>query len=125
MERFEEMLGRTITEIVVDKPYDDKITFTFDDGSTAWLYHSQDCCESVRIEEIHGDLDDLVGAPLLLVEEVTLDDGVPDDEGRTGSNDCWAWTFYKLATVKGYVTLRWLGESNGYYGIGVDFGWSA
>lgn len=57
-------------------------------------------------------MDDLVGSPLLQAEEVSADD--PEDYPDY-DQEYHTWAFYKFATIKGSVTLRWLGESNGYY----------
>jgi hypothetical protein len=80
------------------------------------LYHYQDCCESVNIDDIVGDLSDLEGEPLLIAEEVSGEAPVLEDE----YHDVVEWTFYKFATRKGYVDVRWFGESNGYYSTSVD-----
>jgi hypothetical protein len=96
-------------------PHDfaDEIRFTSTCGRTFLLHHHQDCCENVCIEDIAGDVEDLVGSPILMAEEAT---SVAEVEHESGT-----WTFYKFATNKGYVTIRWLGTSNGYYSESVDF----
>lgn len=71
------------------------------------------------MEDICGDLNDLVGVPLLVSEEVHSND--PEPVPIQLVNESYTWTFYKFATTKGYVTIRFLGESNGYYSERVDF----
>ena len=79
------------------------------------MSHYQDCCEQVYIEDIVGDINDVVGSPILLAEEAISHD---DDKGNFESI---TWTFYHLSTIKGGVTIRWCGSSNGYYSESVDF----
>jgi hypothetical protein len=72
--------------------------------------------------DIVGDIKDLIGHPLLIAEEVTNEQDVnPEGVKVPGWQDSFTWTFYKLATVKGYVTISWYGESNGYYNESVSF----
>jgi hypothetical protein len=93
------------------------VTFTCSDGSVLEFYHSQDCCESVVIEDVTGDINDLLNSPIIMASEETS-----RYEGD-GYTDSGTWTFYKFATIKGYVTIRWLGTSNGYYSETVDYVW--
>jgi len=115
------LLGKTLNKIdVLQRNSSDRweagdyIVFATDDGKVYKMYHEQDCCEYVHIEDIVGDVQDLVGSPITMTDEVINKTRDDDDESTT-------WTFYKLATVKGYVTIRWHGSSNGYYSESVDF----
>lgn len=112
----EELLGRVVKEIV-GKEGDDELILKTEDGKKFSMWHQQDCCEYVRLEQVDGNLEDLIGYPILQAEESTNNDVF---DGKPSYIDSHTWTFYKLATKKGYVTLRWLGESNGYYGEEVD-----
>lgn len=114
-----DLMGKTLTSAT--KESEDRIVFLTDEGEKYCMYHSQDCCENVYIEDICGDLEDLIGSPILRAEERESGDWpgeVAEPEYRPES---FTWTFYELATNKGSVTIRWLGESNGYYSESVYF----
>lgn len=107
-----QMLGCTFTAVTVNEDRDEIV---FEGPVSFRMYHSQDCCETVELEEVIGDLSDLVGSPIIEAECVTnCEDNAPEYA------DSFTWTFYKLGTRKGHVTLRWLGQSNGYYSEAVD-----
>ncbi len=85
------------------------------------MYHSQDCCESVGVHDMIGDLNDLLDTPILDVKEEIGSDwpsDVPVPEYRESS---FTWTIFTITTAKGVVIIRWLGESNGYYSESVSF----
>lgn len=114
--KFEDLVGQTLSK--VENNFNEELIFTLGNGEKYALWHSQDCCESVSIEDIVGNLDDLIGTPILMAEEATSED---IQLGQKYTDSCFVWTFYKLATIKGYVTIRWFGSSNGYYSVSVDF----
>ena len=111
---FEELQGKTIVEIHGMEVDNDIVFFVCDDGTVYKMYHEQDCCEAVDINDICGEVDFLLNTPITLAEKVT-------ETGEVDHGDTCTWTFYNFGTVKGYVTLRWYGESNGYYSEEVDF----
>lgn len=109
------LLGFTLSAIERDEVYsqerfmaNESIVFTRTDGVQVGMYHVQDCCEQVWVEEIHGDLQALVGYPLTTAEVYT----------RDGDKDDQMFTFYRIGNERHMVTIRWCGESE-YYSIDV------
>jgi len=111
----QQMVGKTFSRVTGGVGAGEMV---FENDSERYVFtHDQDCCENVDICDILGDLEDLVGEPLLMAEEVSGE--IPADFNEA-EYESVTWTFYKFATRKGYVDVRWLGESNGYYSESVD-----
>lgn len=108
--------GKTLVKIDLDVKMK-YIRFIDSEGNKYIMFHEQDCCEEVYIESISGKIDYLLNTPITMAECVTKKEECGEDDWGTAT-----WTFYKLATIKGYVTIRWYGESNGYYSGEDDFG---
>jgi hypothetical protein len=109
----ESMIGKVFTQVTGDRGSGQSVIAN--DRESYVFAHIQDCCESVTVDDIVGDLQDLVGTPILVAEEAN--GTVPESYQ---CNESCSWTFYKFATFKGWVDVRWLGESNGYYSESVD-----
>jgi len=99
----------------------DEIIFTSSHNEKWKMYHYPDCCEEVYLEDIIGDINDLIGVPIIMAEKTTNKENPKEETINSVDNDYCTWTFYKLGTTKGYVTIRWYGASNGYYSEEVDF----
>lgn len=110
----------------------DRVIFEDTEGYLFILHHESDCCETVELNDVVGDVNDLVGYPLLEAELVESDlsdlkqlpptDPTFERLAVTHKSvveesiyESATWSYYKFATIKGHVSLRWLGESNGYY----------
>jgi len=100
------------------------------------MFHYQQCCESVYIAEIIGDLSDLINTPIIDVQILTNENNTIDknvireleDKERPRLNkdaeiaiEDASWTFYKITTNKGDVVFRWCGVTDSCYSIDVGF----
>jgi hypothetical protein len=104
---FSDMVGKVLESVEAG---DERIVFNFSDGTAAESYHSQQCCESVRIESQDGNIESIIGSPIVVADETCDHDNPPEYPSS------WTWTHQAIRTEKGEVTFHWLGESNGYYG---------
>lgn len=106
-----DFVGKTFVKI---EKSEDEIKFYTSEKEYFLMYHSQDCCESVLVEDVNGDFDDLIGTPIIVADERE------DHKDCTDDYESVTWTFYCIRTIKGSVDIRWCGESNGYYSESVD-----
>ena len=114
---FETLQGKVLKEVHINHFFGrcggrgNTIDFVTADGETYMLYsYEAGYGNDVRVwvEDMCGDVSAILGEPILLAECVT-------------QKSLSTWTFYKLATNRGYLTIRWCGESNGYYSEEVNF----
>lgn len=100
----ERLIGKVFTTVERGE-YDGNDAVLFDDDFA--VTHVQGCCESVWLADVEGDLSDLQGSPITHSEISYQDNPLASESGT--------WSFVRLATEKGWVVLRFCGESNGYY----------
>ena len=113
-----EVIGKRILNIYTDggilgeEKIGRKMLFELDGGMLIEFSHSQDCCEDVHIEDINCScpMYELHTGIITIAEQTTC----YEDDG------CVMWTFYRFCTDKGDLTVRWIGEDNGWYSKEVD-----
>lgn len=86
----------------------------------------------IQIEEIHGDLRDLFDSPIIQAEVVghyflphdydreTFPSDFPEWGEQKDPYYAYEWVFYKFATIKGSVTIRFYGNANYCYSTCAD-----
>ena len=99
--------GKIVSRVIGAEVGSENMILDFEGGIRLSFYHQQNCCENVVVEEVIGDFSDFIGQPITSVEERSEES--ENDYGHA------TWTFYEFTCPKGTVTVRWLGESNGYY----------
>lgn len=113
----EQMLGKTMTRVVRSRGLEseESIEFTADNGWRWRMHHDPSEYARVFIDDIVGDLSDLEGSPIVAEEAFSSESSHSRLPPQAVDDESYTWTFYKFATGKGYVTIRWYGTSNGYY----------
>lgn len=116
------LVGKTISEIAITN---EKLILTLEykwqEPKISYVFYSGagDCGSEVYLADIYGGLKDLIGSPILTVKVSTSNDKPTDEEERKPEKyrfqEEHTWTFLKISTIKGFVTFRWLGTSNGDY----------
>lgn len=111
---FFELKGKTLTDIKGLEEGSEYQTFITDTEKYV-LEHQEDCCESVILTKIIGDVNSILNSEIVLAED---DIGANEPEWAKDRSyyDSYTWSKYVIETKNGGRLEFWyLGESNGYY----------
>lgn len=115
------LVGETLESITISFYRDVEMTFVCRGGNCYRAYHMHDCCETVRIHDIDGDLNALLGSPITDAREEVSDEW-PSDVEREQYIESFTWTTHWIETETARVRIAWLGFSNGCCSEDVHFG---
>lgn len=97
-----------------DLDCEERFLLTTVDGRTYEISHHQECCESVQLEETEGDWQKIIGRVIVDAEKHTIEVSQKNETVDV------RLTELVFRTDEHTLIQRWIGESNGYYGIEVD-----
>jgi hypothetical protein len=102
-------VGHTIKDILIYR--DSRIIFVLDNNTSYQMYHYQECCEEVFLDNLDvEELKELIGEKILeFTERISAK-----------AYDTVTYTFYTIRTINRSVTFSWKGSSNGCYSENVD-----
>lgn len=101
MAEIQEMIGEIFVSVQGATAGSERIEFQTEDGRRFCFFHEQDCCEAVAVEEIIGDIGDLLNTPIVSATETSNEEKHPTCHGLVQE-----WTFYDFRTHKSTVTIR-------------------
>ena len=115
--RLKHIINQTITEVFGANKDSLAVKFTLENGKKMSIYHCQNCCETVIVHSIKGDINDIIGVPILKAFEEHEE---PENNNWEYQPESHTWSNFTFTTEKGEVVIQWLGTSNGYYSETVD-----
>jgi hypothetical protein len=83
------ILYKTIKFIKGLEEESDEVLFYCNDGSIYKMYHEQECCECVSIDDVSGNVDDIIGSKILQADVYTKD--MEDEREDADSSFKWAY----------------------------------
>lgn len=121
MAAFKDLEGRLVDRIEGLEVGSEELKFFMHDGDVYKMFHNQDCCESVHVSDIIGVLTPQPWNQCWIVRAEESSKDVDKSQDGAVCSEEGLWTFYRMDTTQGCTVIRWLGTSNGYYSMGVDF----